>query len=107
MEIIQFGNTDLKVTRMGLGLAALGRLEYINLGHSTDLNQYYEVSTMEKQTHHMLDLAYLHGIRYYDAARSYGKAELFLSSWIKLRSDLAIGSKWGYTWGELNLVILN
>lgn len=98
MEIIQFGNTDLKVTRIGLGLAALGRPGYINLGHSTDLNQSYEVSTMEKHTHHMLDLAYQQGIRYFDVARSYGKAELFLSKWIKKRNDLAIGSKWGYTY---------
>jgi aryl-alcohol dehydrogenase-like predicted oxidoreductase len=47
----------------------------------------------------MLDLAYEAGIRYVDAARSYGSAEAFLSSWLRLReypADLVIGSKWGY-----------
>jgi len=98
MELIQFGNTDLKVTRIGLGLAALGRPGYINIGHHTDLNQNYDVRAMENHAHAVLDIAYDYGIRYYDAARSYGKAELFLSSWIKDRHDVVIGSKWGYTY---------
>ena len=39
--------------------------------------------------------------RYYDAARSYGRAEEFLSSWLRgLPPDAlgrtVVGSKWGY-----------
>ncbi len=83
---------------MGLGLAALGRPGYINLGHSEDLSHDYEESKMEQQTHHMLDLAYEKGVRYLDAAQSYGKAEIFLSSWLQSRrhTDVVVGSKWGY-----------
>ena len=40
--------------------------------------------------------------RYFDAARSYGKAEEFLGGWLRTRdiptSDVVIGSKWGYTY---------
>jgi aryl-alcohol dehydrogenase-like predicted oxidoreductase len=48
----------------------------------------------------MLDAAYAAGIRYFDAARSYGMAEDFLGSWLGARNPLddavVIGSKWGY-----------
>ena len=101
MELIQFGNTALKVSRIGLGLAALGRPGYINLGHGEDLNSNYDVGAMQTNTLQMLDLAYEKGIRYFDAARSYGKAELFLSEWIKTRDNndhFTVGSKWGYTY---------
>ena len=47
----------------------------------------------------MLDAAYSAGIRYVDAARSYGMAEAFLGSWLKnmnLPADaIAAGSKSG------------
>jgi aryl-alcohol dehydrogenase-like predicted oxidoreductase len=50
----------------------------------------------------MLEMAYEQGIRYIDTARSYGRAEEFLSLWLdkrRLRSDdITIGSKWGYTY---------
>ena len=101
MELIQFGNTNLEVSKIGLGLAALGRPGYINLEHGTDLKSNYEVQSMQLNTLKMLDLAYSNGIRYFDAARSYGKAELFLSEWIKSKDDkehLTVGSKWGYTY---------
>lgn len=88
--------------RMGLGLAALGRPGYINLGHAEDLGGDYEVAAMERHTHQMLDSAYSLGIRYFDAARSYGQAEAFLSSWLKAHPAKAekvfVGSKWGYTY---------
>jgi aryl-alcohol dehydrogenase-like predicted oxidoreductase len=50
----------------------------------------------------MLDAAYAAGIRYFDAARSYGMAENFLGTWLDARnppkSAITIGSKWGYTY---------
>ncbi len=98
MESIQFGKTNLRVTSIGLGLAALGRPGYINLGHHDDLQGNYDVSAMQAHTHKMLELAYQKGIRYFDAARSYGKAEQFLAGWMTDKKDLAIGSKWGYTY---------
>jgi aryl-alcohol dehydrogenase-like predicted oxidoreductase len=55
---------------------------------------------MRERAHALLDAAYEAGIRYIDAARSYGKAEEFLASWLDRRGLLptavTIGSKWGY-----------
>jgi aryl-alcohol dehydrogenase-like predicted oxidoreductase len=88
--------------RLGLGLAALGRPGYITLGHASDLGPHIDESAMEHAAHAVLDAAYARGVRYFDAARSYGKAEAFLAGWLrrrKLSSDeLAVGSKWGYTY---------
>lgn len=102
MNKYKLGNSDLNVTPMGLGLAALGRPGYINLGHAEDLQQEYDVGSMEKNAHAVLDEAWASGIRYFDAARSYGKAEQFLGSWLKGQDlppeDVTVASKWGYTY---------
>ncbi len=96
------GNTGLEVTPIGLGLAALGRPGYINLGHSSDLAGHTDVGSMERAAHAVLDAAYTGGVRYFDAARSYGRAEAFLGSWLEQRGfgpdDVTVGSKWGYTY---------
>jgi len=102
MECKSLGNSQLSVTPMGLGLAALGRPGYINLGHGVDLKADHDVAAMETRTHRVLDAAWEAGIRYFDAARSYGKAEAFLGTWLAKRGIGAqaatIGSKWGYTY---------
>ncbi|MFL5884008.1 MAG: aldo/keto reductase [Thermoleophilaceae bacterium] len=88
--------------RIGLGLAALGRPGYINLGHAEDLAGHTDVESMERAAHAVLDAAYARGVRYFDAARSYGKAEAFLASWLSERGlgrdDVTVASKWGYTY---------
>ena len=43
------GSSGLTVTPLGLGLAALGRPGYINLGHAADLAHDYDVAAMEAQ----------------------------------------------------------
>jgi aryl-alcohol dehydrogenase-like predicted oxidoreductase len=88
---------------IGLGLAALGRPGYINLGHGRDLAGDTEVASLSGRAHEVLDAAYAGGVRYYDAARSYGRAEEFLGSWLTARgfaprADLTVASKWGYTY---------
>ena len=102
MNKYPFGNNPFSVTRLGLGLAALGRPGYINLGHADDLNQNYDVLNMEKHAHIILDAAWTAGVRYFDVARSYGRAEVFLGSWLRKRSispeSVVVGSKWGYTY---------
>jgi aryl-alcohol dehydrogenase-like predicted oxidoreductase len=95
-------------SRIGLGLAALGRPAYINLGRDLDFGADRAVADFERRCHEMLDAAYAAGIRYVDAARSYGMAEAFLGTWLKTRSlpvntvntvdALTIGSKWGYSY---------
>ncbi len=82
---------------IGLGLAALGRPGYINLGHGADVAD-TTVEGMERAAHAVLDAAYAAGVRHFDAARSYGRAEQFLASWLAARdpADVVISSKWGY-----------
>jgi len=96
------GRTGLPVSRLGLGLAALGRPGYINLGHGDDLGSQKDAATLEREAHAVLDAAYAGGIRYFDAARSYGKAEEFLASWLESHGlapgAVTVGSKWGYTY---------
>jgi aryl-alcohol dehydrogenase-like predicted oxidoreductase len=88
------------MTEIGLGLAALGRPAYINLGHADDLGPDRSPEALRAQTHAVLDHAYARGIRYYDAARSYGLAEEFLGSWLADRdpADVFVASKWGYAY---------
>ena len=86
--------------QIGLGLAALGRPAYINLGRSGELPARRDVRTMREATHAVLDAAYAAGIRWIDVARSYGRAEEFLAAWLADRghTDLTVSSKWGYTY---------
>jgi aryl-alcohol dehydrogenase-like predicted oxidoreductase len=104
MQLRPLGDSGLKTTPIGLGLAALGRPGYINLGHEADLDATYDVAAMEQQAHQVLSAAWDAGIRYFDAARSYGRAEEFLGSWLRTRGigirigEVTVGSKWGYTY---------
>lgn len=97
-----FGRTGLSVTSIGLGLAAVGRPGYITLGRDHDLGTDRSVDALERRSHQVLDAAYDAGVRYFDAARSYGFAERFLASWLRGRGltpkDVTVGSKWGYTY---------
>jgi len=90
------------VSRIGLGLAAVGRPGYINLGRDRDLPADRTVEAMRRRSHELLDAAYAAGVRYLDAARSYGLAEEFLADWLRARpevaGDVVVGSKWGYTY---------
>ena len=85
--------------QIGLGLAALGRPAYITVGHGEDVAD-SSVGGTERQAHAALDAAYEHGVRWFDAARSYGRAEAFLASWLAARGlrpgEVTVSSKWGY-----------
>ena len=85
---------------VGLGLAALGRPAYITSGRLEDLAGDRSVDAMRRRTHEVLDAAHKAGVRYFDAARSYGRAEEFLASWLAERGigpgEVSVGSKWGY-----------
>jgi aryl-alcohol dehydrogenase-like predicted oxidoreductase len=102
MEHRRLGLAPLRVTPLGLGLAALGRPGYLNLGHAADLEGRRGVSELERHAHAVLDAAWAAGIRYLDAARSYGRAESFLASWLLRRGiqpgEVTVGSKWGYVY---------
>lgn len=100
MKPCKLGNSGLQITPMGLGLAALGRPGYINLGHGNDLEEGRDIDAMKARAHEVLDAAWRAGIRYFDAARSYGRAEEFLGAWLETREPegAVVGSKWGYTY---------
>lgn len=102
MEFRDLGSTGISVSAIGLGLAAIGRPGYITVGHDRDLAGRFEPAEFEHHAHHMLDAARDAGITYVDAARSYGKAEEFLATWLASRrpppAELIVGSKWGYVY---------
>jgi len=97
MPMTTLGAGGPVVSRIGLGLAALGRPAYITSGREEDLPD-RSVTGMRTRTFAMLDAAYATGVRYVDAARSYGRAEEFLAGWLTERghADVIVGSKWGY-----------
>jgi len=88
------------VDRLGIGLAALGRPAYINVGRAAELPPGRSVERMREATWHVLDAAYAAGVRWVDAARSYGRAEEFLGGWLSARTldDVTVSSKWGYAY---------
>ena len=103
MRIVTLGKSGLSASEIGLGLAAIGRPGYITLGRGRDLGDDRSVESLRTKAHDLLDAAYVGGVRYFDAARSYGLAEEFLASWLlrglhsgQLCGDITVGSKWGY-----------
>jgi aryl-alcohol dehydrogenase-like predicted oxidoreductase len=100
METRVLGRDGPSTSALGLGTAAIGRPGYLNLDHGTDIGDDHEVATMRRRAHEVLDTAFAAGVRYYDTARSYGRAEAFLASWLADREigfdEVTVGSKWGY-----------
>jgi len=94
------GRSVLPAFRLGVGLAALGRPGYIDLGRGRDLPADRTPEAMYAQSAAVLDAARAAGVRYFDVARSYGRAEEFLARWLAERAvprtAAVVGSKWGY-----------
>lgn len=101
MPFARLATATTPTAHIGLGLAAVGRPGYINLHRDRDLPDDRSVEAMRARTHELLDAAYAQGVRYFDAARSYGRSEEFLADWLTAHpeaDDVVIGSKWGYTY---------
>jgi aryl-alcohol dehydrogenase-like predicted oxidoreductase len=101
------GMIEPSMSRLGLGLAAVARPAYITTGRDRSLGEQRSVAQLRDRTWSLLDAAYAAGVRYVDAARSYGRAEEFLAGWLAARpgiDDVVVGSKWGYRYvGEWRL----
>jgi aryl-alcohol dehydrogenase-like predicted oxidoreductase len=100
-DVTTLGRDGPLVSRIGLGLAAIGRPAYITTNRAADLGSDRSVGTLRELTWQLLDAAHVAGVRYIDVARSYGSAEAFLSGWLASRGgggDVVVGSKWGYTY---------
>ncbi|MGB6058371.1 MAG: aldo/keto reductase [Microthrixaceae bacterium] len=102
MRLTELGGTGLATSAVGLGLASLARPGYINLGHGTDFGGDLDPEHVRGNAVRVLDAAKELGVLYFDAARSYGRAEEFLAHWLTERSvepgGVTVGSKWGYTY---------
>ncbi len=87
---------------LGLGLAALGRPGYLTVDHGAALGPDRSVEALRERCHEVCDAAWEGGIRWFDAARSYGRAEEFLAGWLLRRGiepeAVTVSSKWGYTY---------
>jgi aryl-alcohol dehydrogenase-like predicted oxidoreductase len=86
----------------GLGLAALGRPGYLTVDHGAAIGIDHSVDALRRRCHEVCDAAWEGGIRWFDAARSYGRAEQFLAQWLTgggIEPDqVVVSSKWGYTY---------
>lgn len=84
--------------QLGLGTAALGRPQYINVRQEKSKEQ--DLETFKKQGFTVLENAYNLGIRYFDTAPGYGLAEQLVLEWLQTKNDpgIQIATKWGYTY---------
>ncbi len=84
--------------QLGLGTAALGRPQYINLRQESTSD--FDLETFKSNSFNVLDKAYHLGIRYFDTAPGYGIAEKIVLDWLKTKKDetIKIATKWGYTY---------
>ena len=67
-------------SQIGLGTAAIGRPQYINIRSKSTGHQNLE--TFRTHGLKILEEAYQKGIRYFDTAPGYGMAEELISNWI-------------------------
>ena len=87
---------------LGLGLAALGRPGYLTVDHGSAIGPDRSIEALREHCVQVCDAAWSGGIRWFDAARSYGRAEEFLAGWLSRRGiqpeQVTVSSKWGYTY---------
>jgi aryl-alcohol dehydrogenase-like predicted oxidoreductase len=83
---------------LGLGTAALGRPQYINIRQGNFKN--LDLNSFKKQGLQVLEEAYNLGVRYFDTAPGYGLAEGLLLEWLQTKKDpsIQVATKWGYTY---------
>ncbi|MBB1255942.1 aldo/keto reductase [Streptomyces alkaliterrae] len=101
MPFTRLAEATTPTARIGLGLAAVGRPGYLNLGRDRDLPAERSADALRDRTRQLLDAAYAQGVRYVDTARSYGRAEEFLGEWLQEHpeaGEVVVGSKWGYVY---------
>jgi aryl-alcohol dehydrogenase-like predicted oxidoreductase len=72
-------------SHIGLGTAAIGRPQYINLRQEAVDD--FSLAEFRKHGKLILNEAYRNGIRYFDTAPGYGLAEQLLIDWIQEVED--------------------
>ncbi len=88
----------MRETKIGLGLAALGRPDYINIRSENQVDK--SIDAFKTNTLNVLDESYNLGVRDFDVAPSYGLGEQFLLDWNDSRQhkDVNLSTKFGYTY---------
>jgi len=83
---------------IGLGTAALGRPQYINVRQEN--MRHFDLEAFKLKGIAVLEKAYQLGVRYFDTAPGYGLAEDLVLEWLQTKNDntIKIGTKWGYTY---------
>jgi len=83
---------------LGLGTAALGRPQYINIRNTQNSN--LNLEAFRRKSFDVIEQAYQLGIRYFDTAPGYGVAEDLLLEWLNTKNDssIQIATKFGYTY---------
>ncbi|TVZ56003.1 aryl-alcohol dehydrogenase-like predicted oxidoreductase [Lutibacter sp. Hel_I_33_5] len=81
---------------LGLGTAAIGRPQYINIRQKKQSE--FDLISFKNEGFKVLEEAYNLGIRYFDTAPGYGLAEKLVLEWMKTKNDpsIEISTKWGY-----------
>lgn len=84
---------------LGLGTAAIGRPEYINIDNKS-AGPISSIEAFRQNGIAVLDAAYNQGVRYYDTAPGYGLAEKMIIDWVIQKEDptIEVATKWGYTY---------
>lgn len=82
----------------GLGTAALGRPQYINVRQEKSMT--IDLEAFKIKGFEVLERAYQLGVRYFDTAPGYGLAEQLLLDWLTSKNDptIQVATKWGYTY---------
>lgn len=85
--------------KIGLGTAAIGRPEYINIKPKGAVTA-YDPFEIEQNAMNIFNAAYKSGVRYFDTAPGYGIGESLLLNWTlaNKQNSVEIGTKWGYTY---------
>ena len=86
----------MKSKKIGLGTAAIGRPQYINVRNQKP--ESFELDKFRQSGLQILESAYQQGVRYFDTAPGYGMAEQLISDWLQSKNDpsIEVATKWGY-----------
>lgn len=86
----------MKSQKIGLGTAAIGRPQYINVRNRKP--ESFELEKFKQSGMQILESAYQQGVRYFDTAPGYGMAEQLISDWLQSKKDpsIEVATKWGY-----------
>ena len=88
----------MKKHLLGLGTAAIGRPQYINIRQEATTE--FDLEAFQQKGIAVLNDAYNQGIRYFDTAPGYGMAEQLVLDWVVKKNDpsIEVATKWGYTY---------